>query len=162
MIPRLPLDRCVLSSPADPAARGPYAWVAARKREERRNFSSGFAKPAFSSACAKARCAYLRTYIIPSATSTACCRFCRFVFARLRAQRKNAKNRSDGGRRGRQFFGGMLARAGLDVTLIARGEHLEALIRDGLFLDSKHFRELIRVRATDDPRWRDAEIILFA
>ena len=35
------------------------------------------------------------------------------------------------------YFGGMLARAGADVTLIARGAHLEALMRDGLFLDSK-------------------------
>lgn len=34
MIERLPLDRCVLASPADPAERGPYACVAARKREE--------------------------------------------------------------------------------------------------------------------------------
>ena len=33
MIERLPLDRCVLASPADPAERGPYACVAARKRE---------------------------------------------------------------------------------------------------------------------------------
>ncbi len=31
------------------------------------------------------------------------------------------------------YFGGMLARAGADVTLIARGEHLAALTRDGLF-----------------------------
>ena len=34
MIERLPLDHCVLASPADPADRGPYACVAARKREE--------------------------------------------------------------------------------------------------------------------------------
>jgi cysteine desulfurase / selenocysteine lyase len=34
MIERLPLDRCVLASPANPAERGPYACVAARKREE--------------------------------------------------------------------------------------------------------------------------------
>ncbi len=34
MIERLPLDRCVLASPADPAQRGPYACVTARKREE--------------------------------------------------------------------------------------------------------------------------------
>jgi 2-dehydropantoate 2-reductase len=61
------------------------------------------------------------------------------------------------------FFGGMLARAGLDVTLIARGEHLAALTRDGLFLDSKHFQERIRVRASGDPAAvRDAEMVLFA
>ncbi len=34
MIQRLPMDRCVLASPADPARRGPYACIAARKREE--------------------------------------------------------------------------------------------------------------------------------
>ena len=34
MIARLPLDRCVLASPGDPAARGPYACVAARSAEK--------------------------------------------------------------------------------------------------------------------------------
>lgn len=34
MIARLPLDRCVLASPRDPAARGPYACVAARSPEK--------------------------------------------------------------------------------------------------------------------------------
>ncbi len=34
MMARLPLDRCVLASPRDPAARGPYACVAARSAEK--------------------------------------------------------------------------------------------------------------------------------
>src|SRR5207302_5942379 len=34
MIARLPLDRCVLASPGDPVARGPYACVAARSAEK--------------------------------------------------------------------------------------------------------------------------------
>jgi selenocysteine lyase/cysteine desulfurase len=34
MIRRLPLDRCVLASPADAAARGPFACVAARSAEK--------------------------------------------------------------------------------------------------------------------------------
>ncbi len=34
MAERLPLDRCVLASPADPDARGPYACVAARSPEK--------------------------------------------------------------------------------------------------------------------------------
>ena len=34
MIERLPLDRCVLASPADPGERGPFACIAARKREQ--------------------------------------------------------------------------------------------------------------------------------
>jgi 2-dehydropantoate 2-reductase len=61
------------------------------------------------------------------------------------------------------YFGGMLARAGADVTLIARGPHLEALTRDGLFIDSKHFQERVRVRASGDPAAvRDAELVLFS
>jgi selenocysteine lyase/cysteine desulfurase len=34
MIERLPLDRCVLASPGDPEARGPYACLAARSPEK--------------------------------------------------------------------------------------------------------------------------------
>jgi len=34
MIERLPLDRCVLASPGDPEARGPYACIAARSPEK--------------------------------------------------------------------------------------------------------------------------------
>lgn len=60
------------------------------------------------------------------------------------------------------FFGGMLARAGADVTLIARGPHLEALQRDGLFIDSIHFQERVKVRASAEPSAvRGAELILF-
>jgi 2-dehydropantoate 2-reductase len=61
------------------------------------------------------------------------------------------------------FFGGMLARAGADVTLIARGRHLEALARDGLFLDSIHFRQRVPVRASAEPAAvRGAELVLFS
>ena len=61
------------------------------------------------------------------------------------------------------YFGGMLARAGADVTLIARGAHLEALMRDGLFIDSKHFKERVHVRASGDPAAvGGAELILFS
>jgi 2-dehydropantoate 2-reductase len=61
------------------------------------------------------------------------------------------------------FFGGMLARAGADVTLIARGAHLEALQRNGLLLDSIHFQEWIPVRASDQPSAvNGAEFVLFA
>jgi 2-dehydropantoate 2-reductase len=60
------------------------------------------------------------------------------------------------------FFGGMLARAGADVTLIARGAHLEALKRDGLFIDSIHFQERVPVRASGEPSAvRGAELVLF-
>lgn len=61
------------------------------------------------------------------------------------------------------FFGGMLARAGADVTLIARGAHLEALKQNGLLLDSIHFQERVPVRASGEPAAvRGAELILFA
>jgi 2-dehydropantoate 2-reductase len=60
------------------------------------------------------------------------------------------------------FFGGMLARAGADVTLIARGAHLQALQKDGLFLDSIRFQERIKVRASGEPAAvRGAELVLF-
>lgn len=49
-------------------------------------------------------------------------------------------------------FGSALARAGLDVTFLARGPHLEAMRRDGLRIDgargSFHLRP---TQATDDP-----------
>jgi 2-dehydropantoate 2-reductase len=50
------------------------------------------------------------------------------------------------------YFGGRLAATGTDVTFIARGAHLDALHRDGLFIDSpKGDLHLSRVAATDDP-----------
>jgi 2-dehydropantoate 2-reductase len=61
------------------------------------------------------------------------------------------------------FFGGMLARAGADVTLIARGAHLEALQRNGLLFDSVNSQERIPVRASHDPAAvRGAELVLFS
>jgi len=61
------------------------------------------------------------------------------------------------------FFGGMLARGGADVTLIARGAHLEALLRDGLFMDSVNFQQRVPVHASAEPAAvRGAELVLFA
>lgn len=48
------------------------------------------------------------------------------------------------------YFGGELARAGHDVTLYARGEHLDALRRDGLSVRSPDGEFVVRVAATDD------------
>lgn len=45
------------------------------------------------------------------------------------------------------YFGGMLARAGLPVTLIGRPHHVEALTRDGLWLETLHFQERVAVGA---------------
>jgi len=46
------------------------------------------------------------------------------------------------------YFGGVLARAGAPVTLIGRAPLVEAVERDGLFIDSIHFKEHVRVSAT--------------
>jgi len=60
------------------------------------------------------------------------------------------------------YFGGMLARAGLPVTLIGRVHHTEAIERDGLLLDTLTFRERGRAHAaTDAAAARDAEVVLF-
>jgi 2-dehydropantoate 2-reductase len=60
------------------------------------------------------------------------------------------------------YFGGMLARAGGDVTLIARGAHLEAMQKDGLFIDSIRFQEKVPVKISGDPSAvRGADLILF-
>ena len=34
------------------------------------------------------------------------------------------------------YYGGVLSKSGHDVTLVARGEHLEAIARDGLRVES--------------------------
>ena len=50
------------------------------------------------------------------------------------------------------YFGGLLARAGEDVTFIARGAHLEALRTRGLTLESMLAGTFtVPVQATDDP-----------
>jgi 2-dehydropantoate 2-reductase len=60
------------------------------------------------------------------------------------------------------FFGGMLARAGMPVTLIGRARHVDAINADGLFFDGLRFQERIRISATTDVSvTRDADIVLF-
>ena len=60
------------------------------------------------------------------------------------------------------YFGGMLARAGHDVTLIARPAHVEAIQRDGLRMETKTFDEQVRLRAaTGAEGARDADVVLF-
>lgn len=58
------------------------------------------------------------------------------------------------------YFGGMLARAGAPVTLIARQLHVSAIARAGLRIESLQFDEHMAVRATThlDPV-RDAQIV---
>jgi 2-dehydropantoate 2-reductase len=57
----------------------------------------------------------------------------------------------------------MLARAGAPVTLIGRAQRVEAINRDGLFIDSIHFKERISVSAsTELGAARDAQLVLFS
>lgn len=61
-------------------------------------------------------------------------------------------------------FGGMLARAGIDVTLIGRPRHVEAIAREGLRLESVPlaFDARIPVTASIDPASvRSAGLVLF-
>lgn len=60
------------------------------------------------------------------------------------------------------FFGGMLARFGVPVTLIGRQPHVAAITRDGLLLETLRFREVVPIAATTEiGALRDAQIILF-
>ncbi|MEO7106658.1 MAG: 2-dehydropantoate 2-reductase, partial [Rhodoferax sp.] len=46
------------------------------------------------------------------------------------------------------YFGGMLARAGHRVTLIARPAHVQAIEQNGLRMEAKTFDEHVRVAAS--------------
>jgi 2-dehydropantoate 2-reductase len=60
------------------------------------------------------------------------------------------------------YFGGMLARAGARVTMIGRPPFVDAVNKNGLFLDTLQFQETVRVRAsTEISAAAGAEIVLF-
>ena len=60
------------------------------------------------------------------------------------------------------YFGGMLARAGAPVVMIGRPAFVDAVKRDGLFLDAVQFQESVQVEAAAELRAaRGAEIVLF-
>jgi 2-dehydropantoate 2-reductase len=60
------------------------------------------------------------------------------------------------------YFGGMLARAGKEVTLIGRHDHVDAINTQGLFFKSINFEELIAVRASTEPSAvKHAQLVLF-
>lgn len=48
------------------------------------------------------------------------------------------------------YYGGMLARAGHTVVLIGRPQHVEAVRRDGLFLDTQSFQIHVPMQASAD------------
>jgi 2-dehydropantoate 2-reductase len=59
------------------------------------------------------------------------------------------------------YFGGMLARAGVPVVMIGRPTFVEAVKKNGLFLDTLQFQERIRVEAaTELSAAREADIVL--
>ena len=61
--------------------------------------------------------------------------------------------------------GGRLFQAGRDVTLIARGAHLQALQARGLRLESPASTEMVRLAAVGHPReidWRISSVVLIA
>ena len=50
------------------------------------------------------------------------------------------------------FLAGALARSGIEVAVVARGEHLSAIARDGLHVESDLGTFGVRVDASDDVR----------
>lgn len=50
------------------------------------------------------------------------------------------------------YYGGMLARAGHDVVLIGRLEHVAAVRRNGLFLDTRAFQAHVTMQADTEAR----------
>ena len=61
------------------------------------------------------------------------------------------------------YYGGMLARAGHDVTLIARAQHVEAVRRNGLRMETKTFDESVSMKASEEASGvRGAKLVLFS
>jgi 2-dehydropantoate 2-reductase len=60
------------------------------------------------------------------------------------------------------YFGGMLARAGHDVVLIARPQHVGAIEKNGLHMDTRTFDEHVRLAASSEPAAvQGAQLVLF-
>jgi 2-dehydropantoate 2-reductase len=61
------------------------------------------------------------------------------------------------------YYGGMLARAGHDVTLIARAQHVEAVQKSGLRMETKMFDEQVPMRASEEASGaRGTKLVLFS
>src|SRR2546422_2706018 len=61
------------------------------------------------------------------------------------------------------YYGGMLARAGHDVTLIARAQHVEAVQKRGLRMETKAFDANVPVQANVEPSGaHGAKLVLFS
>jgi len=61
------------------------------------------------------------------------------------------------------FYGGMLARAGVPVTLIGRAVHVQAIRQQGLRLQMQSFDEVVHPHASDQPEaLAQADVVLLA
>src|SRR2546425_4825001 len=61
------------------------------------------------------------------------------------------------------YYGGMLARAGHDVTLIARPQHVEAVQKSGLRMETKAFDANVPMQASAEGNGaRGAELGVFS
>src|SRR4030081_530084 len=61
------------------------------------------------------------------------------------------------------YYGGMLARAGHDVTLIGRPQHVNAVRKSGLRVQTSAFDERVPMRASEEPTAiRGAKLVLFS
>lgn len=59
------------------------------------------------------------------------------------------------------YYGGMLARAGHEVTLIGRAQHVDAVRRDGLWLDTQSFQAHVPMQASTGAEGvRGAQLVL--
>jgi 2-dehydropantoate 2-reductase len=60
------------------------------------------------------------------------------------------------------YYGGMLARAGHEVTLIGRPQHVQAVREAGLLLDTQNFKEHVPMQAATEPSGvAGAALVLF-
>ena len=60
------------------------------------------------------------------------------------------------------YYGGMLARAGHKVVFIARPQHVQAIARDGLRMETQTFDEHVSLAASTDPdAVQGAKLVLF-
>ena len=60
------------------------------------------------------------------------------------------------------YFGGMLSRAGHDVTLVARPEHVNVIQAQGLHMDCMTFQEFVAVHASAElDAIKHADLVLF-
>lgn len=60
------------------------------------------------------------------------------------------------------YFGGMLARAGHEVVLVGRPQHVEAIRQGGLRMQTLSFDERVRLQASTDPAAvQGATVVLF-